>query len=173
MNESALMIVLRLVHIISGVFWVGAVLLVAWFILPSQSVLGQAAGVFMQELMMRRRLRLYLMVTMILTILSGLVMYARLSMLTQGAWAASTTGRVLGVGALAAIIAGAIGGISGARTARKMGELGAAIQAAGGQPTETQRSEMAAIMSGAQSKLRIVGVLLLITVAAMASARYL
>ena len=173
MNESTLMVLLRLIHIISGVFWVGAVLVVAWFILPSQSVLGQAAGVFMQELMMRRRLRVYVTIAMGLTLLSGLTMYARLAMLTHGQWASSTTGRVLGFGALSAIIAGAIGGISGARTARKMGELGAAIQAAGGQPTEAQRSEMAVIVSGAQSKALRIGVLLLITVATMASARYL
>ena len=119
MNESALMIVLRLIHIFSGIFWAGSVALLVWFILPAQLVLGRGAMPFMQELMMRRRLRVYVTIAMIVTLLSGLAMYARLAMTTHGQWAGSTPGKVLGIGALAAIIAGGIGGSVGASTARK------------------------------------------------------
>jgi len=111
MNESALMIALRLIHIFSGVFWAGAVALIGWFVLPAQAPLGQASPMFMRELMVRRRLPIFVMTSMGLTILSGLTMYARLAMTTNGIWAASTTGRVLGFGALAAIIGGGIGGV--------------------------------------------------------------
>jgi uncharacterized membrane protein len=171
MGENALMIVLRLVHILAGIFWAGGIALLSWFILPAQSAVGQAGMAFMQELMMRRRARFYITMAMVLTVLSGLFMYARLAMTTEGVWAASTTAKVLGVGALAAIIAGGIGSAVG-RTAKKMAQLGATIQAAGGTPSEAQRAEMAALQARAQKTLRIVALLLVITVAAMASARY-
>jgi hypothetical protein len=173
MNENALMIVLRLIHLFSGIFWAGAAALLAWFVLPAQSAIGQAGMAFMQELMLRRRLRAYVNTAIILTLVSGIVMYARLAMTAHGVWAASTAAKVLGVGAVAAIIAGAIGGMVGGSTARKIGELGARIQAGGGPPTDAQSGEMAALQARAQRALRIVAALLLITIATMASARYL
>jgi hypothetical protein len=170
---SALMIVLRLVHIVAGILWAGGIVLLSWFIMPAQSALGQAGMVFMQELMMRRRARLYITTAMVLTVLSGLFMYVRLAMTTDGAWAASTMAKVLGIGAVAAIIAGGIGSAVGGSTARKMGELGATIQAAGGTPSEAQRAEMAALQTRARKSLRTVALLLVFTAIAMASARYL
>ncbi|MEP6602095.1 MAG: hypothetical protein ABJB49_09855 [Nitrospirota bacterium] len=173
MNESALMIVLRLVHIFSGIFWAGTAALLAWFILPAQTALGQAGAAFMMDLMLRRRLRAYLMTAMILTLLSGIAMYAYLAMTTHGMWARSTTAMVLGVGAVVGIIAGGIGGSIGSATAKKMAQLGATIQAAGGQATDAQRAEMAMLQARSHQALRIVSLLLIITIAAMASARYL
>jgi len=167
------MIMLRLIHIFSGIFWAGAVALVGWFVLPAQAQLGQASPMFIRELMVRRRLPIFVMTSMGLTILSGLTMYARLAMTTNGMWAASTTGRVLGFGALAAIIGGGIGGAAGAKMKRKMGEIGAKVQAGGGTPTEGQRVEIANTVASFQKSLRIVTVFLIIAIATMASARYL
>ena len=80
MNESLLMIVLRLIHIIGGVCWVGTAFLIAWFLIPTQRATGMAGLTFVEELMLRKKMRTYLMLAMIFTILSGLAMYARLSM---------------------------------------------------------------------------------------------
>ena len=87
MNENALMIVLRLVHILGGIFWVGTAVLIAWFFIPAHRSTGAAGMIFIQELMIRRKLRFYLTLAMILTILSGLGMYARLIAVSQGQWA--------------------------------------------------------------------------------------
>ena len=170
---SSLMIIFRLVHILAGIFWVGGIVMLSWFIMPAQSALGQAGMVFMQELMMRRRARFYITTAMLLTVLSGLFMYVRLAMTTDGEWTSSTMAKVLGVGAVAALIAGGIGSAVGGSTAKKMGELGATIQAAGGTPSEAQRAEMAALQARAKKSLRIVALLLIFTAIAMASARYL
>ena len=173
MSESSLMIVLRLVHIISGVFWGGAVMSVAWFIFPAQRAIGPPGMLFMRELMMTRKFRSYVIGAAVLTILSGLTMYIRLSMVTHGEWARSRTGMVLGIGAVAAIIAAGIGtGVTG-RIGKKMMALGGQIQALGGQPTDAQKAEMDALQGKMQSAFRNVAILLLIAVAAMASARYL
>lgn len=173
MSESALMITLRLIHIIAGVFWGGAAMVAAWFILPAQRALGPSAMPFMNELMMRQRLRTFALSAMVLTILSGLTMYARMAMITHGMWARSTMGMVLGVGAITGLIAGGIGGGVVSTLGKKMMAIGAAMQAAGGTPTETQRTEMQLLQAKMARAYRATAILLLITIAAMASARYL
>lgn len=173
MSEGALMIVLRLIHIICGVFWAGAAMTMAWFLLPAQRAMGQPGGAFMMQLMMKQKLRTIVISAMALTILSGLTMYIRLSMITHGVWASSRMGMTLGVGAVAAIIAGGIGGIGTGRYGARLMAIGAQVQASGGPPTEDQKNEIASLQQKTQTAFRIIAVLLLIAVAAMASARYL
>src|SRR5690242_7653416 len=116
-----MMILLRLIHIICGVFWAGAAMVMAWFLLPASRALGQPGGAFMMQLMGKQRLRNFVFTAMALTVLSGLTMYIHLSMVTHGAWASSRMGMVLGVGAAAAIIAGGMGGfVVGRHGARMM-----------------------------------------------------
>jgi hypothetical protein len=80
---------------------------------------------------------------------------------------------ILGVGAVAAIIAAGIGTGYTGKIGKKMLELGGAIQASGGPPSDAQKAEMSGLQGKMQSAFRIVAILLLIAVAAMASARYL
>lgn len=173
MSESALMIVLRLIHIVGGVFWAGAAMLMAWFVFPASRALGPAGGAFMQQLMFRQKARVYVAVAMGLTILSGLTMYIRMWMITDGAWNASRMGITLGVGAVAAIIAGALGGTAAGKFGQRLFDIGTAVQASGGPPTDEQRAEVELLQGKIYKFFRIIAVLLLISVAAMASARYL
>lgn len=167
------MVFLRLVHIISGIFWVGTVFNIAWFLLPANRTTGQAGMVMMQELMMKRKLSIYLTLAMLLTILSGLTMYGRMIMVTHGEWASSMMARVLGFGALCGIVGGAIGGSVSKATGMKMAAIGKAIQDSGQPPTEAQRAEIATIQSKMEKMMSFVVILLILAVAAMASARYL
>ena len=173
MNESVLMVVLRVIHIIAGVFWGGGAMVAAWFILPAQRAIGQPGMAFMQQLMFKQRLRVFVLGAMVLTLLSGLAMYARLVAITDGAWARSMMGIVIGVGAVAAIIAGGIGSGVVSKIGKKMMEVAGAIQAGGGTPTDAQRTEMQALQVRMMGAYRITAALLLVAIAAMASARYL
>jgi len=173
MSESALMVVLRLIHIICGVFWAGTAMAAAWFILPASRAMGQPGGAFMQQLMFRQKLRVYVAAAMGLTVLSGLTMYIRMWMITDGAWNASRMGMTLGVGAVAGIIAGALGGMAVGRYGQRLMDIGTAVQASGGPPTDDQRHEIESLQGKMYSTFRVIAILLLIAVAAMASARYL
>ena len=173
MDERYLMILLRLFHILGGVFWVGSVAALAWFIYPSQTVLGEASGKFMQELMLKQKLSNWIGGAMMLTVLSGLAMYIRLSMVSDGGFASSRTGMVLGLGAVAAIVAAGVGGGVAGRAARSMAKLGEEIRAGGAPPTDAQRAEFARLQSRQGWALRTATSLLIVTVAAMAIARYM
>jgi len=172
-NESALMVILRLIHILGGVFWVGTVFFLAWFLLPANKTTGQSGLVVMQDVMMRRKLSVYLMAAMGLTILSGLLMYGRTIMITNGEWAHTTMAKVLGFGALCGIVGGGLGGSVSKATGLRMAAIGKAIQDSGQPPTEAQRAEIAALQDKLEKVMRYVVVLLILAVAAMASARYL
>jgi uncharacterized membrane protein len=114
MNEPTITIVLRLIHILSGIFWVGAIFLIAGFLVPTVQASGPEGGRFMQHLMLRRRLSVFLLIAMLLTVISGFTMYARLVAATNGAWAGTPPGIGYGLGGLAAILAAVVGGaISG------------------------------------------------------------
>ncbi|HYN82762.1 MAG TPA: hypothetical protein VES88_14835 [Gemmatimonadaceae bacterium] len=172
-DGAAMMIALRVIHIVSGVFWAGTVMVIAWFLLPTAQAMGQPGGAFMQQLMFGHRLRTVMLGSMLLTILSGLTMYGWIAMETDGVWARSKMGMVMGVGAIAAIIAGGIGGGVVGRQGSKMMELGGTIQASGGPPTDAQNAEMDSYQRKIRSAFRIIAVLVVIATISMASARYL
>ncbi|MEO5903468.1 MAG: hypothetical protein ABIQ55_05585 [Gemmatimonadaceae bacterium] len=173
MNEAALMIVLRLIHVIAGVFWAGTAFLIAWFLIPTHRATGQAGLTFVSELMVRRKLRVYLAAAMGFTILSGLAMYVRMMMLTHGTWAHTTSAKVLGFGAICAIIGGGVGTSISGRTGAKMVALGQQIQATGQPETDAHRAQIDGYLSTMQGAMRIAAGLILIAIATMASARYL
>lgn len=118
MDERTLMILLRLIHIVGGAFWVGAVLMTTVFLFPAVRATGAQGGRVMQELTGRRRLPVYMNVAAGLTMLSGLVMYGRLAA-ANGAWAGTRVGITIGIGGLATILAAIIGGAVVGRIGRK------------------------------------------------------
>lgn len=171
MDERTLTIVLRLIHILGGIFWVGTMMLLAGFLLPTARATGPEGGRFMQYIMQQRRLQLYLASAMLLTVLSGIAMYARMAAATHGAWAGSRPGIAYGVGAVAAILAAAIGGSIGSSAGRKMLAVGRAIGAAG--PSAEQKAELAQLQGRMAVGARLAAGLLVVAAGAMAIARYL
>jgi hypothetical protein len=171
MDGGTLTIVLRLIHILGGIFWVGTMLLLAGFLLPTVRAVGRDGGRFMQLLMQQHRLQFYLGLAAGLTVLSGLIMYIRMVVVTHGTWAGSRPGIAYGVGAVAAILAAAIGGGIGSSSGRKMLALGQAIGSAG--PSAEQQAELSRLQSRMAFGARFGATLLVVAAGAMAIARYL
>src|SRR5258705_4766954 len=98
------LLVLRLVHILSAILWVGSGLFTTFFLVPvltaSPAVMGQVvAG------LTRRRLFLVLQIAAGLTILSGLRLLAIDSAGFSGSYFATGTGRTFAISGLLAFIA--------------------------------------------------------------------
>lgn len=164
-------IVLRLVHVLAGVLWVGGVWVLAGFVEPTSRSLGPDGGRFMQRLVPRFSTAMLWSAT--LAVLSGLLLYWRASGGLRLAWITTGTGLALTVGGLAALGASYFGFWVVNRTGRRLMALGAAIQAQGAPPTPEQGAEMAAL----QERIRQGGVwtaaLLVVTVVGMAAGQYL
>jgi hypothetical protein len=170
--SNGMLMVVRLLHIVLGVFWVGAVAFIAFMLVPTIRESGPAGGAVMQRLM-ARGLNRWLMAAAILTFLSGLGLYWHDSAgFSSTTWLASGPGRTFGLGAVLAFVGIGIGMGVNSRAAKQLGVLMATIQGAGRPPSPDE----AATLNRLQDRLAKGGVaaavLLLLAAAAMAVARY-
>jgi uncharacterized membrane protein len=171
MDERTLTIVLRLIHILAGIFWVGSAFVMAGFLVPTMRETGREGGRFIQHLMQRRRLPIFLGIAMLLTILSGLTIYARMTAATHGSWAGTTPGIAYGVGGLAAIFGAFSGSMIGGAAGRRMAAVGQSIGAGG--PSAEQQMELGRLQDRIALGTRISSGFLVVAAGAMAIARYL
>src|SRR6476660_8520560 len=104
------MALMRLVHILAGIFWVGATLFLAGFLVPAIQAVGPSAQPVMSQLMQQRRLQLWINLSMTLAILAGLVLFAMDSRASGGGFGRSRMGIMLSIGALLAIGAAGVSG---------------------------------------------------------------
>jgi hypothetical protein len=166
-----LVVVLRIVHIVFGVLWVGGAALFFLYVEPTINKLGPDAEKFVDEMVNRRKIPIYFVVINTLTVIAGLVLYFRNAGGLQ-LWT-SPTGIGFTIGGLAAIGAWLGGNLLIPRALAELGTIGAEMKAAGGPPSDA----LLARLHGTQERLRLVGlvdlILLLVAVVAMAIARYL
>jgi uncharacterized membrane protein len=173
---NSLMLVLRLVHILAGIFWVGATLVLAAFLLPAARTVGPSAGPLISQLMERRKLQLWINAAMTLAILAGLGLFGLDSRMSGGGFGRSATGITLSIGALLSIAAAGVGGAMGKPTGRKLGVLAQRMQEAqraGGPPPADLVAEAQPLQAKMARALTIMSVLLVLAATTMAIARYL
>jgi hypothetical protein len=166
------MIVLRLIHIFSGVFWAGAMFFIIGFLSPTVEAAGPEGGRFMQRLIRQRPLTPALATAAGLTTLSGLVMYWLLGGFTA-AWFASGRGLALTIGGIAGIIALIIGGTFQGQANTRMGRLAQEIEAGGQPPTQAQMAELQALRERVAQGSVWTTVALVVALIGMSVAQYL
>ena len=167
-------VILRLVHIVTGVIWVGSLFVVVVFLQPSAAALGPAGAPFMSELR-RRRFVDVVFIDALFTVAAGLFLYWRdwHQHPSFGDWVGSSFGASLTVGALLAIAGLGVAASVTRPTIVRLVAVGKQVAESGGPPTP----ETAARMGGLQRRLvvaeRISFSLVLLAVVFMASARYI
>jgi hypothetical protein len=173
MNEATLMTLLRLVHITSGALWVGTVFFLAFYIVPIIREAGPANGAEILKGLDKRRFGPYMGLLPGLAIVSGIVMYQRALSLTHHAFGRSPMGIALGIGGGLALVAAIIGGAVAGRTADALTKLGNAPLAAGAAHSPEQTQNVLRLQAKLAWSSKTVAILLLLTTALMAAARYL
>lgn len=163
--------ILRLVHILSGVFWAGANMMFAGFVNPSVKASAPESGKFMQHLARKSGYPRFAEVTGWLTILAGLWLYWIVSNGFQASWFMTHRGIVLTIGGLLAIITMVIAYVMQKPAAKRLGELGQEIQASGGPPTPEQLAEIQAQQRKLEQGARWSAILLTLAVIGMALSR--
>ena len=163
--------VLRLLHILSGAFWYGAVIFSARLLMPSLRAAGPAAGPVMAQLN-QRRMPLAMMGAGIVNVGSGIWLMFLVSGGAPGPFMRSGMGRTLAAGAGLSILALIIGMIVGPPAARRLGEIAAVVAKRGGPPLPEEAAEIARVQNRLGMGTAIVAALLTLTVSAMAVARY-
>ena len=171
---SVYMIVFRAFHILAGAIWVGALALLVLYLQPTARAIGPAAGPFMQELIAKRRLPNFVLGMGAITIVAGAFVYWHNwdAFGSLGDFLDTRFGEVLTFGAVLAIVGWFIGllGVKPA-TDRAMAFAGK-LSAAGAPPSPEDAATLQAMQLRARRLAITVLVLLVISVLAMATARY-
>jgi uncharacterized membrane protein len=173
MNGMSVFLIARFVHVVAGVAWAGALIFIAWFLLPAARATGPASAALMQQLMRVQRLPTYLVILMILTILSGLSLFYLDVVAFGPAWVHTGPGRTFSLGAALGILTALLGMIVNVPTSKKIGELGASIQASGAPPSAEQAAELGRLQNRLYSAAQVATVLILLAVTCMGVARYI
>jgi len=159
---------LRIVHIVSGVIWVGGTLIMTFFIGPAAGATAEAGQKFVAHLMNNLKFSNRMSVAAGLTILAGVFLYS-LDARAGAAWLRSSFAIGLNIGAGSALI-GFIFGILIGRTTNAMAQLGAQMQ---GKSSPEQLTQMHAIRKQQATFSTLSAVALILAVTFMAIARYL
>ena len=165
-------VVLRLIHILGGAFWLGAAVTMFLFLQPTAQATAPEGQRFMLHLLRDRRFSEVVLAAALLTGVAGAILFWRD---TNGLRLASITQpQTLGftIGGLAGGIALLLFLFVGYPAGRRMIAIGSKLEAERRPPNEDEQR----ILAAAQSVLSRVGatvlVLLVIATAAMATARY-
>jgi len=167
-----MLILLRLTHILFGVFWAGTAIFNAVFLIPAVRSLGPAGGPVMQEIAGKRKLPVYFFISGILTVLSGFGLYWHDSAGFTNGFMRSAGGMTFGAGAVLALVAVLLGVFVVTPAAIRAGKLGAEMAAGGRPPTPEQAAEMQRLQATLGKMAVVAAGLLTLTTIAMAVARY-
>ncbi len=166
-----LQIILRVIHIGAGIFWVGSATFLLVFVEPAVHAVGPAAGPLMAHMSQVRKMPMVISVSAILTIVAGVWLYWRDTAGFEPDIVTTGPGIGFGIGGLAAIVAFVVGVTMVRPRVARMGALGGAM--ASGSPSPEQVQEMGTLQRSLRSISIFNEVLLVIAVIAMASARFL
>ncbi|HEY7568968.1 MAG TPA: hypothetical protein VH762_15420 [Gemmatimonadaceae bacterium] len=167
-----LLIILRLVHIGLGVFWVGTMVFNAFFLMPSMLEAGPD-GMKVAAGLARRRFLDVMPPVAGLTILSGLWLYWKASVGFQPAYMRSSVGMTYGIGSLAALIAFALGIAIMRPSMLKAAALSQAAASAAPEDRTAKLAQAGALRQRGAETGKFIAVLLIIAVATMAVGRYM
>ncbi len=166
------MILLRLVHIVAGILWVGFAIFMLFFTAPTVRRLEAAGTRFMYLLYTHTPIQLVMPVLALLTTGAGILLYLRASDTFNADWIGSPGGLVLTIGSLAGILAFGHGVAALIPLNVRYRAAVEKLQAQEGPPSAEQVAELQALGAKLGLNSRIGAVLMAIAVIGMASARY-
>jgi uncharacterized membrane protein len=166
------MIVLRLVHIGSAVFWGGSTFFIVSFLTPAVQAAGPEGGKVMQRLALSSFPKVVPALGG-LTVLAGLLMYWKDSGGLQLNWITTPTGLGFTFGGLMGLTSLIIGVAVTAPAINRMAAIAREAMASGKPPSPEQMKEIPALQVKMTSAAVWTAIFLALAVLGMATARYL
>lgn len=168
-----MLILLRLIHISLGVFWVGAAVTNTLFLIPAIRAAGPAGGPVMQQLTQKLKMPIFIIAAGVLTVLSGIGLYWYDSAGFTNAFMRSGGGMTFGIGGAIAIVTLLIGIVAVAPAAKRAAAIGGQVAASGKPPSPEQAAEMQRLQARLGMLSTLATAMLAVTTIAMAVARYI
>ena len=172
MSNTYVFLLARLIHVVCGVAWAGALFFITVTLLPAIKGAGPAGGSVMDQMIRVRRLPIMMMSVAILTVLSGLSLFYLDVHGFGPAWVHTGPGRTFSLGGLLAILGMGVGMGVSTPASKKLGALMASIKASGAPPSPEQAAQLGRLQNRLVVAGKVVMVLILLAVACMGVARY-
>lgn len=172
---SSYMIAFRIVHIMAGIAWGGAVYLLVIYVQPGAAAIAPAGAPLMSELLGKRRLVDGLIGLGSATVIGGLFLYWHdwHNFPSFGKWISSRFGIDITIGAVSAILALAVGVFGTRPNVQRLLGLGRQAAAAGGPPSPDLAGQIAQTQIQLKVFARVSFGLIAVAALAMAVGRYL
>jgi len=167
-----LTIVLRFAHVFFGAIWVGMMAFQVFFLGPALATVGADAGKLMGALA-RLRMQLIMPILALITLVSGFWLFQRMSGGNMGALMATPMGKAFAIGGVSALVAFLFGMIAMRPLMMRSLKLMESMAAAPPDQRAAMSTELQRLRDRGTLFGKVVAVMLLFTLAAMAVARYL
>lgn len=169
---NALILVLRLVHILGGIMWVGAVVFTSFFLLPAMRDAGPAAAGAVMGALQRRKFMVFMPIVALCTIVSGFWLFMIVGGDDLGAFARSPMGQTLS-GAAGLAVIGLFAGLIVIRPAAEAAaKLAQRIPSAAEGERPALQQQMQSLQRRTATASTIVTAMLIVAAIGMAVARY-
>ena len=165
------MILARILHVVLGVTWVGSMFFLSIFLVPSLGDVGPDGSKVVAALA-RRKFMVFLPVVGIITMLSGLYLYWRVSAGFAPEYMRSGPGQTYGIGAALAIIAFVLGVTITRPAMVKAMQLAQTAMSASPTEREAIMAQAQALRARSASVGRVILALLMGATLAMSIGRY-
>lgn len=165
-------LILRLIHIFAGIFWVGVGFYTALVLGPATRRMGAEGAGLLRTIGEKTGTGNAIGLAGVLTTLPGIILYGIDSGLSP-AWVTTGIGTGWTIGGLAGIAAFLHGALVTSRITARIAALGREMTASGGPPTAAQAAAMGQLRAEMQRANGISLALFVIAVLGMAVARYL
>jgi len=170
--QTVVFLVLRASHVLLAALWFGSAVFISELLMPAIDASGPAGGQVMGNL--NRRITVSLAILGGTTILTGIYLYWHFTGGFDPQVSATNAGRAFGIGGVAGLIAGIIGGSVVGRSANKLGPL--MIQVASttdGAKKTALLGEVGQLRQRIKSATRVVLLLQLVALVLMAVGHYI
>ena len=167
-----ILILVRLIHILAGSFWVGSALMLTFFVSPTAGATLDAGQKFMRHFMTQTRFNLVMWSSALLAVAAGLTLYWIDSEGFTSAWMHSGPGIGFGTAAFFALM-GLVTGIIQGRNSNSLAQLGGQIQSQGKPPSADQAAHLQKLGKALAIGGQLNAAFLILATIGMAIARYL
>jgi uncharacterized membrane protein len=165
-------VILRLIHIFSGIFWVGTSFFTLFFLQPSVRAAGPAGGAVMGRLS-SSRFPMAIGMAALFTVAAGFLLYWKDSGGFQANFITSPAGIMLTLGALGGISAFVVSFSVQMPTTLRMAAIQKEVQASGQPPTPAHMQELQVLQKRMEVSTQWGVIFMIIAVIGMATAREL
>ena len=165
--------IIRYIHILSAVFWGGAIFVLNFFLFPAIKASGPDGGKFMQQFSKANSFPQVMTIVGAITIITGIIVLWHFSANFNSAFMGSKAGILLSLGGLSGLAAYLHGIFINRPTIQKISNIGEEISKSGAPPSPEQAKQIEKLRNRIFTTTKWMTLFIILGVTLMSLARYI